>query len=166
VTDARPEALENLVACCDAIYRSLGEAAPGFGVDACVVRAYEIARAFGELALALRADAGPRPHRAITEVFELARADESGALALHAFSLVGSRLLVTLRDEREADPADIELWAACERIEAVTIAQLLGVARLAAPGEGVEAPGFAEGARQLAEHLERCGNAESFAKSR
>ena len=54
MTPSNREIAEHILACYDTIYIVLGESAPSFTNDAYVIRTYESARAYGELALELR----------------------------------------------------------------------------------------------------------------
>lgn len=163
--------LEHLFACFETTYRVLGEVAPTLGRDAYVIRAYEAARAMGSLALALREHLGEVPFEPVTSLArvlrEAARGDESGALFLFAFaSLVGPRLLVSLRDARELahlEGGGLDLTSAASGV-------LIGEIR--ASGEAVasetlsEDPQWLERARGLTRTLEEAGNAESFGFAR
>ena len=54
MTPTNREIAEHILACYDTIYIVLGESAPSSTNDAYVVRTYEMARAYGDLALELR----------------------------------------------------------------------------------------------------------------
>ncbi len=152
----------------DGLYRGLGEAAPRAGEDAAAVALYEASRAVGEAALAWRERLGDEPAAplaAIVETFEAAAGmDSSGRLALAvATSLVGPRVLVSLRDAREEpahDPLDEPARAASARASDAVVAAIWRCAR-AAEGLAGDAGG-AEGFARLARRLEDDGYGESF----
>jgi hypothetical protein len=162
---------KHLVSCFDAVYLGLGECAPKLSTDAYVVRVHEMARAFGEIALELRAYVGRgevAPLAVIGEVLDQAlEKDPSGAMTLFAMALVvGPRLLVSLRDAREGLGPDAELRTICERAAQVTVQQLLQIANTTQHHEDIDDPGWQEGARRLTQLVESAGNAESFGISR
>jgi hypothetical protein len=143
----------HVASCVEALYRGLGESAPGFTHDAYVVCLHEASRTFGTLAQGLR-EAPVEAHPVILEIFERASDEPSGALSLYALSMVvGPRLLVTLADL--ADPA-------FEGVAEATRHQLLACARLTSHPDSIDDPGFAEAARALVVLAETSGNAESF----
>jgi len=90
----------------DALYQGLGVAAPTFTTDALVIRAHELARLFGEQALALRGERPGTPNAPVLGMLDHAAAyDDSGALALFAVTmLLSPRLLIWLRDLDEVAP--------------------------------------------------------------
>lgn len=166
--------LEHLLACCDAVYRGLGECAPRLTNDAYVVRVHEMGRSFGEVALALRTylgDADVTPLAVILEVLErAAKSDETGAMTLYAMAhVVGPRLLVSLRDARElgegsvGDPAwDPAVTQLLERAAQVSLAQVLSIVEVTENEPPREDPHWQEGARSLVAEAEKAGNAESW----
>ncbi len=114
MTPTNRQIAEHLLACYDTIYIVLGESAPTLSNDAYVVRTYESARAYGELALELREHLGEpavTPIPVLDEVLRSAVAgDDSGALVLYAMAMVvGPRLLVSLLDARNALDGDARL---------------------------------------------------------
>lgn len=164
--EGRPT-LEHLFSCFDSAYRALGELAPTLSRDAYVVRAYEAARSMGEVALSLRERLGevrPDPVEPLEAVLrEAARAEDGGALLLYCFAtLVGPRLLVSLRDARELARLEGEDRAVASRASAVLIGEVRAVGAALAGEALVEDPAFVERARGLARRLEAAGNAESF----
>ncbi len=152
----------------DGLYRGLGEAAPRALEDAAAVALYESGRAVGEAALVWRerlGDAPAAPLPAIVEAFATAaELDPSGRLSLAvATSLVGPRVLVSLRDAREepgADPLDEGARAASAVASDAVVAALWRCAR-AAEGLG-ETEGGADGYAAVARRLDQDGYGESF----
>jgi hypothetical protein len=161
------DALEHLLSCCDAVYLVLGESAPLLSNDAYVVRAHEMSRSFGELALAMRSHLGDSevaPLRVIvTALRSELELDDTGALALYAMAmLVGPRLLVSLRDARDAFGDDPEVTALLGQAARVGVAQILAVGEVAKAQPPIEDPARQAAARGLAEMLENSGYADSF----
>lgn len=162
---------EHLLSCCHAIYEVLGESAPTLSSDAYVIRAYEMSRAFGEIALETRGyldGATPLPFDVLTAVLRASvNGDDSGAMVMFAMSMaVGPRLLVTLLDARAALSADEQLLALLNRSSEVCVReiQLIGVA--AKDQEPIEDPSWQAAARDLLLMLDSSGNAESLGISR
>ncbi len=158
--------LAHLLACLDTTYRVLGESAPTFVRDDCVLRVYETARAVGESALVLREHLGAgavAPVAALEGVLRRAAEDETGAMTLFCLvSVVGPRLLVSLRDAREAgglDSADLE---ALNGASATLIREMHAAAAVASAEPLVEDEGWRARARGLARTLDEAGYAESF----
>jgi hypothetical protein len=171
VTPTNREIAEHLLACYDTIYIVLGEAAPTLTNDAYVVRTYETARAYGELALELREHLGEaavlRPP-VLEDVLRRAVAgDDSGALVLYAMAMVvGPRLLVSLLDARTAlrgDPALAGLFAEASMVCVKEIRATGEVAKDQAPIEDDE---WQVLARELSTTFDETGNAESLGISR
>jgi hypothetical protein len=164
------ETVEHLLSCCDAVYLVLGESAPRLANDACVVRVHEMSRSFGELALAMRSylgggDAGPAPIIATVLGDAVAR-DDTGALVLYAMAmLVGPRLLVSLRDAREAFTSEPEVIALLEHAAQVGVREILAVGEIARARPLLDDPVWQAAARHLAEVLEESGYADSFGLS-
>lgn len=150
----------------DGLYLGLGEAAPALEGDAATIALYESSREVGAAALAWRErlDAGPATPRAAVAgtLAEAARLDPSGRLALAAMtSLVGPRVLVTLRDLREEGDLDEAARAASSVASDAVVAAIWRCARAAerlGPGDPAGAEGFAA----LARRLEAEGFGESF----
>ena len=140
-----------------ALYRVLGERAVGFSADAAVVRCYEASRAFGELAAEARDSLGEEvaENEVLAEVLGAsADADPTGVTTLGVVaSVVGPRLLVTLRDARAVLGDDVEAAAR------VTVAESLALRDLAGRFEVDAEAGVLAGAL---ERLEAAGYAESF----
>ncbi|MGD0054691.1 MAG: hypothetical protein ABSC34_04545 [Acidimicrobiales bacterium] len=161
------ETLEHLLACCDAMYRGLGECAPRLSNDGYVVAVYEMGRSFGSLALAMREFLGAddvKPLAVILEVLDRAwRADESGAMTLYAVAhVLGPRLLVSLRDAREAVAEEPAVAALVERASGVCLDQVLKVAAVAKDQPEIDDPEWQHEAKGLVATVESSGNAESF----
>ncbi|MGC1420246.1 MAG: hypothetical protein WA786_09050 [Acidimicrobiales bacterium] len=162
--------MTHLLSCFDAVYRGLGESAPLFTSDANVVRAHEMSRSFGAVALRLREhldDAAVEPLAIITQVLSEALADdESGSLTLYAMALVvGPRLLVSLRDAREVPGAD-DVRALLDYASKVTVSEVLSIGEVAQDERIMEDPRWQARARALMTEVEKAGNAESFGISR
>jgi hypothetical protein len=164
------DTLEHLLSCCDAVYLVLGESAPLLSNDAYVVRVHEMSRSFGELTLAMRSqlggsDVAPLP-LIVTVLRSALETDDTGALALYVMAmLVGPRLLVSLRDARDALGDDREVTALLEQAARVGVAQILAVGEVAKALPPIEDPAWQVAARELAEMLENSGNADSFGLS-
>jgi hypothetical protein len=171
VTPTNREIAEHILACYDTIYIVLGESAPAFSNDAYVVRTYETARAYGELALELREHLGePRiaPLPVLEGVLrEAVTGDTSGALVLYAMAMVvGPRLLVSLLDARatlSSDPGLSELFSDASMVCVKEIRATGEVAKDQAP---IEDEGWQNLARELCSTLDAAGNAESLGISR
>ena len=165
---AKPrETIEHLLACCDALYRGLGECAPRLSTDAYVVAVHEMGRSFGSVALAMREHLDgpdPAPREVILEVLERAwRSDDSGAMTLYCVAhVVGPRLLVSLRDAGESVADDPAAAALVRRAAAVCLEQVLKVAAVATDRPEIDDPAWQHEARALVATVERAGNAESF----
>lgn len=162
--------LTHLLSCFDAVYRGLGESAPLLSGDANAVRAYEMSRSFGEVALEIREhldDATAEPLAIITHVLRQALSDdESGALTLYAMALViGPRLLVSLRDARE-ELSDGVVRVLLEHASQVTVREVLSIGDVEQSVQITGDPLWQERARGLMTSVEAAGNAESFGISR
>ena len=164
-------ALEHFVPLFDTTYRVLGEGAPHLTNDVYTVRAYEVARAMGEVVLSLREELGALD-RLVDEALESVlresiAGDSSGALALYCFSsLVGSRLLVSLRDAREFSVLTEEEFALLSEVSGVVLAEVAGVGVVAKTQGPIEDDTWQERARALSQRLDDAGYAESFGFSR
>jgi hypothetical protein len=169
VTTSR-EALAHVLSCLDAIYEAMGDAAPTLSNDAFVVRAFETARAVGEVALALREYlelSRSSPMDIVTDVLRDAVAgDEEGAMLLFCFAVVvGPRLLVSLRDAREEVSLDEGAMAVANLASEVLVAEILAVGEAAQDLAPVEDERWQERARGLTFRLEAAGYAESMGVS-
>jgi hypothetical protein len=168
VTPETCEVLAHLASCFAAPYRVLGERAGSFDDDGAVVRAYEAARAFGELTLAARERLGEaaEPLASVAAVLERAAAeDPSGRLALYCVAVVvGPRLLVSLRDARalvDADAHDL-----LDHASDLVVAEIVAIRDLAGsrPSDGDALSPRA--ARALGEALDAAGFTDSLGVGR
>jgi hypothetical protein len=167
VTPSNRTIAEHLFSCCHALYEVLGESATTFSNDAYVIRAYEMARAFGFLALECRGylgDVSPAPFEVLTAVLcASVNGDESGAMAMFATSMaVGPRLLVTLVDARAAMDEDVELLALLNHASQVSVQEIRMIGDVAKDQAPVEDPRWQAAARDLLWTLDSSGNAESL----
>jgi len=168
VTPGTREVLAHLASVFAAPYRVLGASAGSFGDDGAVVRAYEAARTFGELALAARETLGEvrEPFAPVAVVLERAVGeDPSGRLALYALAVVvGPRLLVSLRDARavvDADAVDL-----LDHASDLVVGQIVAIRDLAGSRHDDEDARLARVARSLAEDLDAAGYADSLGVGR
>jgi len=162
---------EHLLSCFEAIYLVLGEGAPRMLDDAYVIRSYEMARAYGELALDTRTylgDVEVTPLALLEGVLRFALdLDASGAMAMFAMAMaVGPRLLVSLLDVRDAMGEDPRLRALLERASQVGVAQIRAVGDAVSTRPPIEDLAWQTAARDLVATLESAGSAESFGVSR
>lgn len=165
------EVAQHLFSCFNLVYEVVGESAPGFSNDAYVVRAHDMGRSFGELALALRpyvADVEVAPPASLDDVLRRAAdVDVSGAMTLYAMAMVvGPRLLVSLLDARAALSNDGALCEQLSRASQVVVAEILATGKAAKHQDPIEDPRWQEVARALSSTLEDAGNAESMGISR
>ena len=171
MTPTNREIAEHILACYDTIYIVLGESAPSFTNDAYVVRTYETARAYGELALELRehlGDVDVAPIAVLEGVLrDAASGDGTGALVLYAMAMVvGPRLLVSLLDARNSLTNDAELTERFSDASMVCVREIRATGEVAKDQEPIEDPAWLALARGLDESLENAGNAESLGLSR
>ena len=164
------QTVEHLLSCCDAIYMVLGESAPLLGNDAYVVRVHEMSRAFGALAQTMRAHLGTsdvEPSPIIVEILgDAVAGDETGALVLYAMTMVvGPRLLVSLRDAREAFAGEGEVTALLEDAARVSVGEILATGEVAKGQVVVEDTAWRVTARRLTDIAENSPNADSFGLS-
>ena len=167
----RERTVEHLFSCWDAVYRTLGEAAPHFTDDAYVVALHEGSRVFGSVALRLReflAPPVPAPLPVIERVLRDAVAgDATGALVLYAMTMVvGPRLLVTLLDARAELGEGDELRHLIDGAAQATVAELRALASVLHDQAELTDPVWQGAARELVSLVETSGNAESFVLSR
>ncbi len=157
------------------LYRALGEIAPRVGDDAIVVTFFESARVLGECAQRLgelRAHRnGLDPGRAtwvpiIPAVLERSlELDASGALSVYAFSsLIGSRLLISLRDVAQAatGPGEVALRQRVHEVASVLVNLIQRGGELARGRATFDDPAALANARELDQMLESAHFAESF----
>jgi len=156
--------LAHLASCFVALYRVLGAAAGSFGDDAAVVRSYESARVFGELALSVRTrlGEGAEPLEPLARVLESAvRDDPTGWLSLTCLAVVaGPRLLVSLRDARDAVEAGDRGFI--DHASDLVVSEIVAIRVLAAAREDL---GAGPGPREVHAFnvaLDDAGYAESF----
>jgi hypothetical protein len=165
------EVVGHLLACFDAVYQSLGEAAPRLSNDSYVVKVYEMSRAFGQVALEMRTYLGDETIAGlpiIRAVLDHAVAnDETAAMTLYAMAMVvGPRLLISLRDAREHLGADSPAAGILDHASQVVVAEIISVGEVAKGQAPIEDPSWQEAARDLTNTLESSGNGESFGFSR
>jgi hypothetical protein len=170
VTTTNREVAEHLLACYDTIYIVLGESAPALTNDAYVVRAYEMARAFGDLALEMREHLGdPKvsPLPVLDDVLCRAVAgDATGALVLYAMAMVvGPRLLVTLLDARSISTDDAALTELTNHASMVCVKEMRATGEVAKDQAPIEDLEWQALARALSETFDAAGNAESLGLS-
>jgi hypothetical protein len=161
----------HLLACYDTIYIVLGESAPNLTNDAYVVRTYETARAYGELALELREHLGDVEVAAppvLEDVLRRAVAgDETGALVLYAMAMVvGPRLLVSLLDARTALSGDDEMVRLFAEASMVCVKEIRATGEVAKDQAPIEDEAWQDLARGLSTTFDQTGNAESLGISR
>jgi hypothetical protein len=171
VTPTNRQIAEHLLACYDTIYIVLGESAPTLSNDAYVVRTYESARAYGELALELREHLGEpavTPIPVLDEVLRSAVAgDDSGALVLYAMAMVvGPRLLVSLLDARNALDGDARLTGFFNGASMVCVREIRATGEVAKDQAPIDDLEWQTRARDLSNTLDSAGNAESLGISR
>ena len=171
MTPTNREIAEHILACYDTIYIVLGESAPTLTNDAYVVRTYECARAYGELALELREHLGEpfvEPVPVLEDVLRHAVAgDGSGALVLYAMAMVvGPRLLVSLLDARTALSNDPELLQLFSDASMVCVREIRATGEVAKDQAPIEDVAWQDLARELSATLDSAGNAESLGISR
>ncbi len=165
------EIAEHLSSCYQAIYAVLGDAAPRLESDAFVVRAHEMSRAFGALALEMRGyldDEAPGPMPVLEGILESSIAlDPSGAMTMYAMAmLVGPRLLVSLLDARAVVANDGPLLALLNHGSEVCVSEIRRVGESARDQVPIDDEVWQAAARDLAATLEAAGKAESMGLSR
>jgi hypothetical protein len=161
----------HLLSCCDAVYLGLGETAPKLTTDANVVRVHEMSRSFGSLALEMRQHldgSDVEPLDVIRDTLNQALLDDpSGSMTLYAMALViGPRLLVSLRDAREALKTDSDVTVLFERAAQVIVAEIRSIVNMSQDERIIDDPQWEEAARGLRTAVETAGNADSFGISR
>ncbi len=161
------EIAEHLLACYDAIYIVLGESAPTLSNDAYLVRAYEMGRAHGELALELReylGDVEVAPIPLVKAVLRRAVAsDATGAMVLYAMAMVvGPRLLVSLLDARSALESDERLAELFSDASMTCVREIRATGEVAKDQAPMEDEEWLRIARELSETFDDAGNAESL----
>jgi hypothetical protein len=162
---------EHLLSCSTALYEVLGESAPTFSNDAYVIRAYEMSRAFGALALETReylGDASPVTFDVLIAVLRASvNGDESGALAMFAVAMaVGPRLLVSLVDARAALVENEELRTLLNHASQVCVREIRLIGDVAKDQAPIEDPAWQVAAHDLLWTFDSSGCAESLGISR
>ncbi|HEY5110783.1 MAG TPA: hypothetical protein VII67_00465 [Acidimicrobiales bacterium] len=163
--------MQHLYSCFDSMYAALGESAPMLHDDAFVIRTYEMARACGEVALTFRdylGDVADERILALDEVLlEAIESDESGAMVLFAMAtLIGPRVLVSLRDAREVAGLDDSAKEVLSAASQMLVREILLAGEVTKTQASTEDDRWPEIARRLSVTLEESGNAESFGISR
>lgn len=171
MTPTNRDIAEHILACYDTIYIVLGESAPTLTNDAYVVRTYEMARAYGALALELRehlGDGDVAPIPVLEGVLRQAVAgDRTGALVLYAMAMVvGPRLLVSLLDARNALVSDPRLTELFNEASMVCVKEIRATGEVAKDQAPIDDVGWQDRARGLSVTFESTGNAESLGISR
>jgi len=164
------EMAAHLLSCYDTIFMVLGESAPTFTNDAYVVRTFEMARAFGELALELREslDASDLKGPAVLEAVlrQAANYDDSGAMTLYAMAMVvGPRLLVSLLDARNALVEGGDLRELFNHGSQMVVAEIVATGESAKHQSPIDDPAWQAAALDLGNTLDDAGNAESLGVS-
>jgi hypothetical protein len=165
------ETVTHLLSCCDAVYLGLGETAPKLTNDANVVRVHEMSRSFGSLALVMRQHldgSDVEPLAIIRDTLNQAvLADHTGSMTLYAMALViGPRLLVSVRDAREALEKDGDVTMLLEHAAQVIVTEIRSIATMSQDEHIIDDPEWEEAARGLRNAVETAGNADSFPLSR
>jgi len=163
--------MQHLFTCFDSMYATLGESAPMLHNDAFVIRTYVMARACGEVTLTFRDYLGDVADERILALeavlLEAVESDESGAMVLFAMAtLIGPRVLVSLRDAREVEGLDDSAKEVLRAASQVLVREILLVGEVAKAQALTEDGRWQEIARGLSVTLEEAGNAESFGISR
>ncbi len=157
-----------LAAAAEALYATLGAGAPALSDDGYVVGLYEMARACGEVSLSLREAAGVAtiaPAPVVVDVLAAALAeDDTGALAVYATTMVVlPRLLVALRDAREAATSEAAILTAATDTLVAALRRLASAAR---DHDVYDDPDWQRAARALSRTLDEAGLAESLVPRR
>ena len=165
------EVASHLFACFNAVYEVLGEGAPGFTNDAYVVRAHDMGRAFGAVALELRAsidaDESEVPAALDAVLRRAVTSDDTGAMVLYAMAMVlGPRLLISLLDARTALSSDEAFVEQLNRASQVVVAEILATGESAKHQAPIDDPKWQEVALALSATLDDAGSAESLGISR
>jgi hypothetical protein len=153
------------------MYLVLGEGAPTLSNDAYVIRTYQMARAFGEVGLSFReylVDVESQPLAPLEDVLRRAIAlDDSGAMVLFAMAtVIGPRVLVSLRDARQTDDLDEPARGVLNYASQVLVQEIRAVGDVAGEQAPIDDPKWQSDAQRLSANLDMGGNAESFGISR
>jgi len=165
------DTMAHLFSCFDTMYLVLGEGAPTLTNDAYVIRTYEMARAFGEVALRFRehlVDVETEPLAPLEDVLRRAISlDTTGAMVLFAMAtVIGPRVLVSLRDARETGDLDEPEFGIAVLASQVLIQEIRAVGEVAGQQAPIDDPKWQSDAQSLSADLDMGGNAESFGISR
>jgi hypothetical protein len=165
------DTMEHLFSCFDSTYRVLGESASTLTNDAYAIRTYEMARALGEVTMSFREYLGEvaiAPLAPLEDVLRRAVAsDASGAMILFVMAtVVGPRLLVSLRDARTLGDLDESARETLNLASGVLVREIRAIGDVAARFPAIEDVAWQVNARSLATTLDAAGNAESFGVSR
>ena len=165
------EVASHLFSCCNAVYDVLGEGAPGFTTDAYVVRAHEMGRAFGAVALELRSsfdgDEVAAPPSLAAVLRRAVASDDTGAMVLYAMAMVvGPRLLISLLDARTALSSYEAFVERLNRASRVVVAEILATGESAKHQAPIEDPRWQAVAQELSATLDDAGSVESLGISR
>jgi len=165
------EAMEHFFACFNTMYRVVGAGAPDLTDDTYVVRAYETARAMGDVALHFREYLGDVDETSVPSMeavlMDALVNDLTGAMVLFCFTMVvAPRVLVSLRDAREQVELDEAALAVLNVASQMLIREIHAVGAVAKSEGASEDSHWQEQARGLSTSLDRAGNAESFGLSR
>lgn len=163
--------MEHLFSCFDTMYLVLGEGAPTLTNDAYVIRTYEMARAFGDVALSFRehlGDVESQPLAPLEDVLRRAISlDTTGAMVLFAMAtVIGPRVLVSLRDARETLDLDEPERAIATHASQVLVQEIRAVGEVAGEHAPIDDPKWQSDAQTLSADLDIGGSAESFGLSR
>lgn len=161
----------HLFSCFDALYRVIGEGAPALKNDAYVIRAYEAGRAFGGVALNFREYLGDVRSEDVVPLDDALRQaladDDSGAMLLFAIAtVVGPRVLVSLRDARDQVELDDAALGVLDGASRVLVQEILRVGDAFKDQAPLEDSRWQADARELSRRLDASGNADSFGISR
>lgn len=147
----------------DALYRSLGEAAPRAQVDSVAVRLHEASRALGAVVLKYRTPPEIVPHSLVLALMNRTiEEDPAGIFTLFALTMViGPRILVTLRDAQETqiDQEIREKWSGDSQ---VLLQVMHDCATTAGALERIDDPTWAVVARAMEVELEGAGYADQL----
>lgn len=153
------ETMEHLFSCFDTAYLVLGESAATLTNDAYVIRTYEMARALGEVALSFREYLDQVTSPALAPLEEVLRravaSDDSGAMVLFAMAtVVGPRVLVSLRDARALGGFDESALQVLDLASRVLVREIRAVGDVASRFPLIEDPAWQASARTLSTTLD------------
>jgi hypothetical protein len=165
------DTMVHLFSCFNTMYQVVGESAPTLTNDAYVIRAYESGRAFGGVVLAFREFLGDEPCETLGPLEDTLRqaleGDDAGAMLHFALAtVVGPRVLVSLRDARDQVELDEAALVVLTLASKVMVQEILKVGEVSKDQAPIEDTRWQEAAKGLADRLDANGNAESFGISR